>query len=114
MYVDSYRNRPVGSAIAGITVVVYFGLVCLVAMCAVAMPMVVGSGEHAHHDHDAAHSSLCAWACQATSQGGLPISAPAEFANLVTFASIESPGTPFAGPPSALLPSRAPPVPLRG
>lgn len=104
------RISRIGSAVAGITAGVYFGLVCLVAMCYPAMPAAAVSGEHAHHDQDAAHSSLCAWACQATSSGGLPTAASAEVFSLITPTSIGCPHAVFDEPTSALLHSRAPPA----
>jgi hypothetical protein len=104
------RHRHFGGTLAGITAVVYFGLVCLVAMCNPAMPTAAGSGEHTHHDQDAAHSPLCAWACQATSSGGLPTAAPEAVSVLVIPADVHPPHDPFSAPVSALLHSRAPPV----
>lgn len=99
-----------GSSIAGITAVIYFALVCLVALCTPAMPTAAGSGEHTHHDHDATHSPLCAWACQATSSGTLPTAAPEEASVLVVPADVDLPHDPFSAPSSALIHSRAPPV----
>jgi len=108
--VKTARISRIGSTVAGITAVVYFGLVCLVAMCNPAMPATAGSGEHTHHDHDVAHSPLCSWACQATSPGGLSTAAPAEVSGLVVPADVDPPHVPISAPASALLHSRAPPV----
>jgi hypothetical protein len=104
------RFSRIGSPVAGITAVVYFGLVCLVAMCNPAMPTMAGSSEHTHHDQAAAHSPLCAWVCQATSSGELPEVASAEVFSLVTPTSIDWPLTVIDAPPSAVLHSRAPPA----
>lgn len=108
------RISRIGSTVAGITAVAYFGLVCLVAMCNPAMPTAAGSGEHAHHDHDAVHSPLCAWACQATSSGGLPTAAPVEVSGLVVPADVDSLHDLLSALSSALLHSRAPPAYLLG
>lgn len=104
------RISGIGNTVAGITAVVYFGLVCLVAVCSLAMPTAVDSGEHAHHDHDAAHSPLCAWACQAASSGGFPTAVPAEVSGLVVSTDVDLPHNPFSTPASAVPHSRAPPV----
>src|SRR5512147_3169942 len=86
--VNTSRISRIGSAVAGITAVVYFGLVCMVAACPSALPAVPSSGEHAHHDHDAAHSPLCAWACQAVSHSGQTVSIPAAVPSLVILAPV--------------------------
>ena len=114
MYVASCRTRRIGSAIAGITVVVYFSLVCLAAMCAAAMPLPGSTGEHAHHDHDTTHSSLCAWACQANSQTALSAPAMAEYVSLAALAPVTPSLDPLLIYSSAFLPSRAPPVSTLG
>jgi hypothetical protein len=108
------RRRHIGNTVAGITAVVYFGLVCLVAVCAPVLPTAASSAEHAHHDHDAAHSPLCAWACQAVSHSGLAASIPAEVPNLVVFASVVSHVTLLSASPSISLHPRAPPVSTLG
>jgi hypothetical protein len=104
----------IGSAVAGITAVVYFGLVCLVAACPPALPAVPNSGEHAHHQHEAAHSPLCAWACQAVSHSGATALIPAEVPSLVVLASVVPYVTQLPACPSVSLPPRAPPVSTLG
>lgn len=108
--VNTSRIRSIGNAVAGITAVVYFGLVCLVAMCNPAMPAASGSGEHSHHDHDVAHSPLCVWACQAISSGTLLTAAPEEASVLVVPADVDPPHDPLSVSSSALRHSRAPPI----
>lgn len=103
--------RTVGNVVAGITAVIYFGLVCLAATCSLALPVSAHAGGHeSHHSHEDSHSSLCAWACQATPEAGLVASAPADVFELVVFAPVGSPvqSIPFSS--VSLLPSRAPPL----
>jgi hypothetical protein len=106
--------RTVGSVVAGITAVIYFGLVCLAATCSLALPVSAQAGGHAqHHSHDShetAHSSLCAWACQATPESGLAASAPADVFELVLLAPVGLPIQSISITSVSLLPSRAPPV----
>lgn len=103
--------RTVGSVIAGITAVIYFGLVCLAATCSLALPVSVHSGGHEqHHSHETAHSSLCAWACQATPETGLVASVPADVFELVVLAPVGSPAQPDSFSSVSLLRSRAPPM----
>ncbi len=106
--------RTVGSVIAGITAVVYFGLVCLAATCSLALPVFSQAGgheqHHSHDSHETAHSSLCAWACQATPETGLVASAPADVFELVVLAPVGSPVQPVSFSSVSLLRSRAPPV----
>jgi hypothetical protein len=111
----TYRHRRhFGKTLAGFTVVVYFGLVCLVAACAPALPTASNHGQHAHHQHEASHSSLCAWACEAFSQSGPVASAPEVASSLVALESAAPSLDPFAAPSSALLHSRAPPASTLG
>jgi hypothetical protein len=103
--------RTVGSVVAGITAVVYFGLVCLAATCSLALPVSVHAGGHEqHHSHETAHSSLCAWACQATPESGLVASAPVDGFELVVLALVVSPVQPVSVSSVSLLRSRAPPM----
>jgi hypothetical protein len=108
--VMQHRRKHFGKTLAGITAVVYFGLVCLVAACAPALPTASSSGEHAHHQHEAAHSPLCAWACQAVSHSGQTASVPAEVPSLVVFASVVPHITQPPACPSVSLHPRAPPA----
>jgi hypothetical protein len=103
--------RTVGSVVAGITAVIYFGLVCLAATCSLALPVSAHAGGHEqHHDHETAHSSFCAWACQATPESGLVALVPADVFELVVSVPVVSPVQPFSVSSVSLLPSRAPPV----
>lgn len=104
------RISRIGSAVAGITAVIYFGLVCLVAACPPVLPAPSSSDEHAHHGHDAAHSPLCAWACQAVSHSGQTASIPAEGPSLVVLASVVSHITQPPAHPFVSLHPRAPPA----
>lgn len=104
------RISRIGSAVAGITAVVYFGLVCLVAACPPVFPAPSSSGEHAHHDHDAAHSPLCAWACQAVSHSGQTASIPALIPSLIVFASVVPHVMQTSACPSVSGHPRAPPA----
>lgn len=61
--------------IASLTAVTYVGLVCLMALCTPVLDTSANAGGHGHHDHDAAHSSLCSWACQVSSQSDTPAQA---------------------------------------
>lgn len=61
--------------IASLTAVTYVGLVCLMALCAPMLDASANAAGHEHHDHDAAHSSLCSWACQVSSQSDAPAQA---------------------------------------
>jgi hypothetical protein len=111
----TYRHRRhFGKTLAGITAAVYFGLVCLVAACAPALPTVSSFGEHAHHQHEAAHSSLCAWACQALSQSGPAPSASGEVSSLVVLASVVPHVKLLSVSHSVSLHPRAPPVSTLG
>ena len=107
---NTSRISRIGSAVAGITAVVYFGLVCLVAACPPVLPAVSSSGEHAHHDHDAAHSPLCVWACQAVSHSGQTASIPAEVPGLVALTPIVHHIAQPSTDPSVSLHPRAPPA----
>ena len=103
--------RTVGSVVAGITAVIYFGLVCLAATCSLALPVSADAGGHEqHHSSETAHSSLCAWACQATPESGLVASAPADAPESVVLVSVASPVQPLSVFSVSLLRSRAPPV----
>jgi len=103
--------RTVGSVVAGITAVIYFGLVCLAATCSLALPGPAHAGGHEqHHHHEAAHSSLCAWACQATPETGLVASAPSDVFELVVRAPVGSPVHPVFFSSESRLRSRAPPL----
>lgn len=104
-------TRTVGSVIAGITAVVYFGLVCLAATCSPVLPVSAhADGHEQHHSHETTHSSLCAWACQATPEAGLVATVPADVVELVVFAPVVSPVQPVSIPSVSLLRSRAPPM----
>jgi hypothetical protein len=104
------RRSHIGSTVAALTAVVYFGLMCLVSSCAHALPSGSSSGEHTHHQHEASHSPLCAWACQAISQSGPSAVAQVEVVSPVVLVSVVSHVTqPSACPPVSLHP-RAPPV----
>lgn len=108
---SSRSIRTAGSLIAGITAVIYFGLVCLAATCSLALPVAAHAGGHAqHHSHDTTHSSLCAWACQATPETGLAASAPADVVEVMVLAPVASPVQPVSLSSVSLLRSRAPPV----
>lgn len=103
--------RTVGSVVAGITAAIYFGLVCLAATCSLALPVSADAGGHQqHHNHETAHSSLCAWACQATPESGLAALAPVDVVEPVVFAAVVSPVQPVSVSSVSLLRSRAPPV----
>jgi hypothetical protein len=103
--------RTVGTVIAGITAVIYVGLVCLAATCSLALPVSAHAGGHEqHHSHETAHSSLCAWACQATPESGLVASAPTDVFELVVFVPVVSPAQPVSIFSVSLLRSRAPPM----
>lgn len=103
--------RTVGTVVAGITAVIYFGLVCLAATCSLALPVSADAGGHErHHSHETAHSSLCAWACQATPESGLVASAPTDVFELVVFVPVASPVQPVSVSSVSSLHSRAPPV----
>jgi hypothetical protein len=112
--VTDRRHRHFGKTLAGITAVVYLGLVCLVAACPPVLQAPWSSGEHAHHDHDAAHSPLCAWACQAVSHSGQTVSIPAEVPSLVALVPALSHITQPPACPSVSLHPRAPPVSTLG
>ena len=112
--VTDRRHRHFGKTLAGITAVVYFGLVCLVAACPPALPAVPNSGEHAHHQHEAAHSPLCAWACQAVSQSGPASSVSGEVSSLVVISSVVPHVKLLSVAHSVSLHPRAPPVSTLG
>jgi hypothetical protein len=104
-------TKTVGAVVAGITAVIHFGLVCLAATCSLALPVSSQAGGHEqHHNHEAAHSSLCAWACQATPEAGLVASAPTDVFELVVLVPVASPVQPVSVSSVLLLRSRAPPV----
>lgn len=101
--------KTVGMVVAGITAVMYVGLVCLVATCSLVLP--VSAGGHApHHSHETAHSPLCAWACQATPETGLVASAPADVVESVVRVPVVAPAQRVLVSSQSLLRSRAPPV----
>lgn len=103
--------RTVGSVVAGVTAVIYFGLVCLAATCSLALPVSSQAGGHEqHHNHETAHSSLCAWACQATPESGLAASVPDGLFELVALVPVGSPVHSISVASVSLLRSRAPPV----
>lgn len=104
-------RKTVGSIVAGITAVIYVGLVCLAATCSLALPVSAHDGGHdQHHGHETSHSSLCAWACQATPETGLVASAPADVVESMVSAPVVSPVQPVSLSSVSLLRSRAPPV----
>jgi len=103
--------RTVGSVVAGITAVIYFGLVCLAATCSLALPVSAHAGGHEqHHSHEPAHSSLCAWACQATPESGLVALIPADVFELAVLVPVVTPVQPVSVSSVSSLRSRAPPV----
>ena len=103
--------KTVGSVVAGITALIYFGLVCLAASCSLALPVSAPAGDHAqHHSHETTHSSLCAWACQATPESGLMASAPADAVEPVASVPVVVPVQPVPVVSVSFLRSRAPPV----
>ena len=106
--------RTVGSIVAGITAVIYVALVCLAATCSLALPVSASAGgheqHHSHDSHETAHSSLCAWACQATPESGLVASAPADVVESVVLVPVVSPVQLVSVSSVSLLRSRAPPV----
>lgn len=105
--------RTVGSIVAGITAVIYVGLVCLAATCSLALPVFADAGgheqHHSHDSHETTHSSLCAWACQATPKSGLVASVPADVVELVALVPVGSPVHSISVASVSLLRSRAPP-----
>ena len=108
-------NRTLGSVVAGLTAVIYVGLVCLAATCSLALPVSAhADGHESSHHHEAAHSSLCAWACQATSETGLVASAPADVAERVVLAPSNLSPQSVSVASVSFLRSRAPPVCLLG
>ncbi|MDO9117086.1 MAG: hypothetical protein Q7U39_03955 [Nitrospira sp.] len=104
--------RSVGTVVAGLTAVMYVALVCLAATCSLALPGSAPAGGHEqHHDsHETTHSSLCAWACQATPESGLVASAPADVVESVVLVPVVSPVQLVSVSSVSLLRSRAPPV----
>lgn len=103
--------KTVGAVVAGITAVIYFGLVCLAATCSLALHLSASAGSHEqHHSHETAHSSLCAWACQATPEAGLVASAPDGSFELVALVPTGFPVQSVSVSSVSLLRSRAPPV----
>lgn len=103
--------RTVGSFVAGITAVIYVGLVCLAATCSMALPVSAhAGGQEPHHSHEAAHSSLCAWACQATQETGLGVSVSADVVGLVVRIPVVSPVQPVSVAAVSSLRPRAPPL----
>jgi hypothetical protein len=94
-----HRRSAVALAVAGI----YLALSLASSTC-----LLLHSTTH-HSDSDT-QSSLCAWACQVTSEGGLVASAPAELPGLVSIASVVPLIDPLSASPSPLLQSRAPPM----
>lgn len=106
--------RSVGPVVAGITAVMYFGLVCLAATCSLVLPVSAhADGHEQHHSHEAAHSSFCAWACQATSESGLVASAPAGVIESVALVPVVVPVQRVSVSSVSFLRSRAPPaIPL--
>jgi hypothetical protein len=98
------RRSAVALAVAG----VYLALSLAASTCLLLHSTTHHSGSH-HSDSDT-QSSLCAWACQVTSEGGLVASAPAKHYGLVSIASTVSPIKSLSVFPSPLLQSRAPPI----
>lgn len=109
---SSRSIRSVGSIVAGITAVIYFGLVCLATTCSLALPVSASAGGHEqHHDsHETTHSSLCAWACQATPESGFVAAAPADVVESVVLVPVVSSVQLVSVSSVSLLSSRAPPV----
>lgn len=105
------RLQSVGSVIAGLTAVIYIALACLAATCSLVLPAAPrAEGHGSPHHHEAAHSSLCVWACQATSDAGLIASAPAEAVERVMSVALGVPALPVPLVAGSLLRTRAPPV----
>lgn len=107
----SRRFKQFANVVVGITAVIYLGLVCLASTCSLALPVSVHAGGHeSHHSHESTHSSLCAWACQATSESGLVASAPTDVSGLVVHAPVVFPVQPVSVFSVSSLRSRAPPL----
>lgn len=105
------RLQSVGSVIAGLTAVIYIALACLAATCSLVVPAAPhAEGHGSPHHHAAAHSSLCAWACQATSDAGLIASAPADAVERVMSVVLGVSALPVPVAVVSLLRARAPPV----
>ncbi|MGA6827901.1 hypothetical protein ACO9S2_09840 [Nitrospira sp. NS4] len=99
-----YRARHLIGAVACITAVVYLTLAAVAAGC-----LFMHAEGHEHHAHDATHSPLCAWSCQATSSTAL-ISDPYQLTvwNVVSV-TILHPVPLHADAAAELLQCRAPP-----
>lgn len=90
---------------------IYFWLVCLAATCSLALPVSAHAGGHEqHHSHETAHSSLCAWACQATPESGLVALIPTDVFELVVLVPVVTPVHSISVASVSMLRSRAPPV----
>lgn len=85
----------------------YVGMLVLVAACSMEPHPV---SAHDHHGSHAAHSLLCAWACQAASdeQGG-DVETVAVFRPLILL-TLLSPPSPLPSIDPTGCPSRAPPL----
>jgi hypothetical protein len=102
------KRSAVALAVAGM----YLALSLAASTC-----LLLHSTTHhsdSHHSGSDTQSSLCAWACQVTSEGGLVASAPADTSDLVSLAPevflVES----LPAIPSPSLHSRAPPISTLG
>lgn len=103
-----HRRSAVALAVAGI----YLALSLASSTC-----LLLHSTTHhsdSHHSDSDTQSSLCAWACQVTLEGGLVASAPAEHSGLVSLASVVPLLESLSAVPSPLLQSRAPPISTLG
>lgn len=103
-------RRAIVGTIAGLTIVMYVGLVCLAAGCL--FMHVAPSGGHEHHAADPSHSPLCAWSCQAVSNSALPPDPPMTAAAAMGLLDGIPDSPIISGPATALLKSRAPPLPV--
>ncbi|MEI8013555.1 MAG: hypothetical protein WCH20_01825 [Nitrospira sp.] len=98
------KRSAVALAVAGM----YLALSLAASSCLLLHNTTHHSDSH-HSDSDT-QSSLCAWACQVTSEGGLAASVPAELPGLVSIASVVPLIDSLSASPSPSLQSRAPPM----
>lgn len=103
----SRRFVSLSGPIACLTILVYLGLVVPAGSC-VSMS-IAPSGAH-HQSQESAHSSLCVWSCQMSSQSGLVASAPTVLVSLVAISAAAPLIHSHAVSSSASRFSRAPPV----
>jgi hypothetical protein len=95
--------------VAGFVALVYASLAVMAASCAFShVDVSRGHANHGSHE-EAPHNSLCAWACQATSNTGLTAEPPALSTGPVIRLVLPSPDREIPSHSSSLLRSRAPP-----